>query len=300
MSILRADPRPAIRRVRLDRMSVPLWVSGGLHLLVVLFCLLVWVPVPPPPSLPEPSFDIVFQGEHTDIKGVPKTGKFVQIPEGETSDQPTPTPPPPAPPPTPPSRQAEVNLMPPEYAQQFQPPPPEENAEPVPHPAPQQQKSSARRPQQRREVNPFAHPMILSYGPQMPLQRRGLRDSKSLDLAMGPSFSGGQMHDAVAHVSDPGASGDYLAGISAYVERHKFYPSQAASNGEDGVATIEATIARDGRVINVQLKQSSGSRWLDMAWESLFRDHRFAPFTDDMKGDKQTFTLTMDYELIYR
>jgi hypothetical protein len=37
-----------------------------------------------------------------------------------------------------------------------------------------------------------------------------------------------------------------------------------------------------------------------MAWESLFRDHRFAPFTDDMKGDKQTFTLTMDYELIYR
>jgi TonB family protein len=129
---------------------------------------------------------------------------------------------------------------------------------------------------------------------------RGLRNSKSLDLAMGPTISGGQMHDAVAHVSNPGASGDYLAEISAYVEQHKFYPSQAASNGEDGVATIEATISRDGRVTNVQLKQSSGSRWLDMAWESLFRDHRFSPFTDDMKGDKQNFTLTMDYELIYR
>lgn len=295
MAVLRAEgPRPGRRRVEAERISAPLWVSGGGHLLLVMLCLLVWKGKPGPPNPPDDqSFAMVFEGEPTNTAGMPKPGKFLQIPRGETSAKPTPTPP---------SAQAEVNLMPPEYARQFQPPPPEENAEPVPHPAPQDKPATARRQQQLRQVNPnpFAHPMVLSYGPAVPSPQRGLRESKSLDLAMGPTFSGGQMHDAIAHVSDPGASGDYIAEISAYVERHKFYPSQAAANGEDGVATIDATIARDGRVLSVQLKQSSGSRWLDMAWESLFRDHRFSPFTDDMKGDKQTFTLTMDYELIYR
>jgi TonB family protein len=256
---------------------------------------------PPPEPLPEPAFGIVFEGEHTDTKGVPKPGKFVQIPEGQDSPQPTPTPPRAAPPPTPPSAKTapEVNLLPPEYAQQFQPPPPQDQAEAVPHPAPQEKPSPARHAQQQQRQNPFAHPMVLSFAPAMPRPHRGLSESKSLDLSMGPVFAGGQMHDAVAHVSNPGASGDYLAEISAYVERHKFYPSQAAANGENGVATIDATITRDGRVVDVRLRQSSGSRWLDMAWESLFRDHRFSPFTDDMKGDKQIFTLTMDYELIY-
>ena len=197
------------------------------------------------------------------------------------------------------SRVPSLNVMPPEYAQEFEPPPPEAQAEPVPHPALRTERQRASRQAQRN--NPFAHPMQLSFAPTAPMmQRRGLRNSRSLDLSMGPVIQGGQIRDAVAHVASPGASSDYIAGISEYVETHKFYPQQAADNGEEGNSVLAVTISRDGRVRNVQLVESAGSRWLDMAWISLFRGHQFAPFPDDMKEKERTFTLTMDYEILYR
>lgn len=285
------------RRRPVSRLSPAAWASAALHLFALLALVLLHrvpaVPLPPP----EPSFDVVFQGDKAPVKGAPKPGKFMAIPEGETSPQPVPTPPRTSPPPSP-AAPPEVNLLPPEYAQEFEPPPPQAQAEPVPHPAPR----NARRPAQKQTArnNPFAHPMMLSFAPAPPMAYRGLRHSKSLDLSMGPVIAGGRIQDAVAHVSSPGASADYIEGISEYVETHKFYPQQAADNGDEGTSVLEVTISRDGRVRNVRLVASAGSRWLDMGWESLFRGHQFAPFPDDMKEKERTFTLSMDYQIIYK
>jgi protein TonB len=127
-----------------------------------------------------------------------------------------------------------------------------------------------------------------------------MRAPKGLDLAMGPSFSGGQFSEAITHSSAPGLSDEYMNAIQAYVEKHKYYPQEAAANGEDGASQVELTIGRDGRVTNVRLLQSAGSRWLDMAWEGLFRDHRFAPFPPGVKEDQVVITYTMNYELLRR
>lgn len=256
-----------------------LWISLALHLSVLL-CALFLHRVPAPPPAAEPSFDVVF-APASPTRGVAQPGDHFAIPEGPTSNQPAPP---------------RVNLLPPEYARRFAPPPPppDEQAEARPPPSPAPARRQARN-------NPFAHVQQYSFAPAAGFSPpRGLRHSRSLDLSVRPEVRGGQIVDAVAHVISPGASSDYLAGISEYVETHKFYPPESAANGEQGTSVIEVTIARDGRVRDVRLRESAGSRWLDMAWLGLFRGHRFAPFPDDMKEAERTFTLSMDYELIYR
>jgi hypothetical protein len=37
-----------------------------------------------------------------------------------------------------------------------------------------------------------------------------------------------------------------------------------------------------------------------MAWISLFREKHLAPFPENMRENQRDFTLSMDYELIYR
>jgi TonB family protein len=176
----------------------------------------------------------------------------------------------------------------------------ENEGEIAPIPAPHALREQ-HRPRTSQQVNPFAHPLNLSFSSvSRPAMRNGLHGSKSLDLSMGLLIEGGQLKDAVPHVSSPGADGDYLELLSEYVETHKFYPESAAKNGEDGVAVIRATIMRDGTVKDVHLVESSGSRDLDIAWISLFRDQHLAPFPDDMREQQRDFTLSMDYVLIYR
>ena len=231
---------------------------------------------------------------------VPVPGRYISMPNGERAPNSVP------------SRQSREQK--PQQQAMLQPqtqPQPQETRRPTPQvhekegetapvPAPHALHEQ-HRPRTAQQVNPFAHPLNLSFSSvSRPASRNGLHGSKSLDLSMGLLIEGGQLKDAVPHVSSPGADGDYLELLSEYVETHKFYPERAAANGEDGVAVIRATIARDGTVRDVHLVESSGSRDLDIAWISLFRDHRLAPFPDDMREQQRDFTLSMDYVLIYR
>jgi protein TonB len=243
----------------------------------------------------DPGYEIVFDQGQQSPNAVPAPSKSVEVPNGETA-------PPvaarsqqaePAPPPT--EQQPQVNLMPPEYAME-QPPPPQQEAEPLPRPVPRPP-----RPRPSRSSNPFAGMPIYGAPSEAP-QRvpRGLRGSHSMNLALGLDVQGGQLREAVPHVSSPGADGDYLERLSDYVETHKFYPELAAKNREAGVAVIKATILRDGTVKDVRLVESSGSRTLDMAWMGMFRAKHLPPFPDDMRENQRDFTLSMDYEIVYQ
>lgn len=306
-------PRPAFRwlprrrntRERIGRTAI---ISLGIHLFILGLALIVWSrnrkPEPPPD---QPGFAVVFQGGEKSPKAVPNPGKFVTAP-----NQGSPSPPAPQPRQAPetPTQQAMAQPAPREEAPQAAPrvnlfqgfdlPPPEEaprQVKPTPRKAPRQ---VARRAPQARD-NPFAHPMVLSFAPTTPGARSsGLRGSRSLDLSLGLTVKGGQLQDAVPHISSPGADGDYIEALAAYVETHKFYPERAAREGEAGTAVIKAVIERSGQVKDVRLVESSGSKWLDLAWLSLFRNKKLAPFPDDMKEAEREFTLSMTYELIYR
>ena len=95
---------------------------------------------------------------------------------------------------------------------------------------------------------------------------------------------------------------DWLAELSAYVERHKRYPEQAAENNEEGDSTISIVVERDGRVFgrDVDLVRRSGSQFLDMGLMSMFRDKQLPPFPPGAPHDRETIQITMHYYLIRR
>ncbi len=254
-------------------------------------------PVPPPPPPAEPGVEMVFEDGQKSAHAAPHPSRFIENPNGDATGPlgpaQAPATPPQQQPPAPPA--PEVNLLPPEM--QAPPLPQVEHAEPMPAPSKSQQQRQARA-RAAREYNPFAHMNLPNFAAQGRHPVRGLQNSRSIDLSMGPVIEGGQLKDAVPHIASPGADGDYMELLSNYVETHKFYPEQAGRNGEQGTATIKAMITRDGTVKDVRLEESSEYRMLDVALMSMFRNKHLPPFPDDMKENEREFTISMTYEIV--
>ena len=273
---------------------ISLFVHG---MILAIVLLAKHVPQPGPPTPPEQGVEMVFEHGKQAPNAVPHPGRFIQIPRGETNGQVEQKPTPQAPPPVPPATRApQINLLPPEMI--APPMPPVAHAEPTPAPSKAERKEKARQ-RSNPQTNPFAHMQLPNFAAHAPSHARGLRNSRSLDLSMGPVIEGGQLRDAVPHISSAGADGDYMERLTEYVETHKYYPEQAGRNGEQGTATIKALITRDGTVKDARLEQSSESRMLDLALLSMFRDKHLPPFPDDMKENEHEFTITMTYEIVY-
>lgn len=82
-------------------------------------------------------------------------------------------------------------------------------------------------------------------------------------------------------------SGDpYLNAIDAEIKRHRYYPELARPLGLTGVARFAVVIDRQGRLVALELFQSSGSDLLDRAGEKALRDTLpFPPVPADYRGD---------------
>ena len=282
---------------KLRWLELALLISLFVHSMMIAIVLLArHLPSAAPPP-PEQGMEMVFEHGKQAPNAVPHPGRFIQIPKGEANGTAEHPPTPQTPPSAPPAQAApQVNLLPPEM---IAPPlPPTAHAEPTPAPSKAERQEKAR-PRANPQTNPFAHLAMPNFAQHAPSHARGLRNSRSVDLSMGPVIEGGQLRDAVPHIASAGADGDYMELLSEYVETHKYYPEQAGRNGEQGTATIKALIARDGTVKDVHLEQSSESRMLDLALLSMFRDKHLPPFPDDMKENEREFTITMTYEIVY-
>ncbi len=295
------EPRP--RRSRMTRRDVRwlLLTSLLFHLLALALFLLLTRHVAPVVPKEPPSFGMVFEPSKETVRGGKTPSKFTSTPRGEPSPDMRPTPQPSAPPPAA-SRQApEVNPFPPEFMAPPEPPPPppQANAEPLPSTPPHPQHHRSR---PAPSSNPFANMQTLNLTapPARPQRSAGLRNSRSIDMQEGPVIAGGQLMDAVTHVIGPGGPEDYMAMLSEYIETHKYYPESAAAAGEQGESVVRVTIERDGTVRDVSLVQSSYATALDAAWEAVFRGAKLPPFTDEMKENELTLTLSLDYILTYR
>lgn len=88
----------------------------------------------------------------------------------------------------------------------------------------------------------------------------------------GQMSASGQMTGRInPQVTDP-----YPAQVLAWVERHKRYPASALNRSLGGVAVVAVTLDRRGRVMRLNLAQSSGYALLDDAALDVFR--RAGPF----------------------
>jgi protein TonB len=83
--------------------------------------------------------------------------------------------------------------------------------------------------------------------------------------------------------------------LSAWLQAHKVYPESARQRGEQGTATVRFTVARDGRVVSVDLTRGSGSPRLDSAAIGLLHDARVPPFPPDMTQAEITVTVQIRY-----
>ncbi len=253
--------------------------AGSVLLHVAIVCLILFLPHGPPPGDEEaaPTFAVQFDsGAAADqpptttnstaaaSSPAPPSQPRVSVEEDEGTPEP--------PPPPTPQAESETVLPPLHYGAALQP----------------------------HNSNPFAHIVPFSLSQSRPSSPTALPPgSRGLDLAAGPVVRDGRLMDSVQHVRGRHGNEDYDEALMAFVEAHKYYPREAAENGEQGAATLLITVARDGTVKHLRWLGHSGSELLDAAWYSVFADNKLPPMNDDMPGDEYTFPFTLDYVLIY-
>lgn len=138
--------------------------------------------------------------------------------------------------------------------------------------------------------------MDLDFGPAQ--ERRpppGSVASRAIDLALGPPKPD-SLRAASAELRSPNAGADLLAALERWWRRHRYYPEQARRGGEDGSVDITLRVDRYGKVKGVELRSTSGSRWLDMAALGTFRGAQLQVPTN--AGETVTVDLTINYILI--
>jgi protein TonB len=242
-----------------------------LHVLVIAALLYSYRRQPPQQeALNNTGVSVVFQpGAST-----PETPRQAQIPTPAAS------PPPPPPTPAPNQPQPEVNLNLPEMA-----------LAPLPQPAPQPRpQTEARRAPTR--AAPARHYMVMnnmSFGaPAPPTQE----PSKNLDLSLPESDAQAVNTPELQIQGQVGA--DWEAGFNKWVYAHLYYPDAAAEQGQQGTVTVEFTAHRDGSVTGLHMTDSSGSPFLDQAWEGIFGQNQLPPFPPG-GSDTLHITATVHY-----
>ena len=95
--------------------------------------------------------------------------------------------------------------------------------------------------------------------------------------------------------TDADVGPDWRNALSEWVEQHSYYPSQAAAMGQQGTARVLVTTRPDGRVLSVELERRSGSPWLDLALEGMFRGAKLPPMPKSVGEQPVPFHFTMHY-----
>jgi periplasmic protein TonB len=104
--------------------------------------------------------------------------------------------------------------------------------------------------------------------------------------------------DAQAAGGIPGSTADYIATLQAWLARHKEYPRSAQKRGQEGTALLYFVIDRNGRVLEHQLRQSSGYRALDKEVMAMIERAQPLPsIPDDMPMQQMELVLPVQFFL---
>ena len=117
---------------------------------------------------------------------------------------------------------------------------------------------------------------------------------------MGPASQGALSLGRFARVLKGKADADWLSDLHRWWLQHSYYPEQAALAGEDGTVNIQIVVDRYGHVHSVDLTGHSGSQWLDMGAQAVFRGANLPPFPPGTQDGEITLALTINYILVRR
>lgn len=161
----------------------------------------------------------------------------------------------------------------PEIIPTEQPPDLVQSAEAIPQPEPEPEK-----PVEKIEIppTPTPEPQLAMLPPPKPVEKPKEKKPKQLKRSRASAPSVADQRAAHAAAPMPGASSrdsnalpNWKSQLVAKLERHKRYPSEAQSRGENGIVQLAFSIDRSGGVHNARIVRSSGSSVLDQATLSL-------------------------------
>jgi periplasmic protein TonB len=260
---------------------------------------------PPPPEAAQPS-----PSEPQPVPPAEAPPKLALAPSPEPPP-PLVVPPPPVlpsppvvqpPPPTEPGP-AEITVPPPPPPVPAQPPAPQTPAQKQTWPPMRQQPTTTTTPSTTpnaakttpRHPSDFPAPMDFSFGPptapgvptpgrpilSLGLPRRGPEDSAPFSL------------ETNAEVGP-----DWRNALSEWVHEHAYYPEQAAELGQEGTTRVLVKTMPGGHVLSVEMEKRSGSPWLDLALEGLFRGAKLPPMPRSAGDEPVEFHFTMHYIIV--
>jgi TonB family protein len=122
------------------------------------------------------------------------------------------------------------------------------------------------------------------------------RPPGSVDMSLGPARKGPANISPFADIDTDEGGPDWRNALAAWVAQHAYYPEQARALGEDGDVKVRVVAQHNGRVTEVELISKSGSMWLDLALQSMFRDARIPPLPTP-GNEPIEFNFTMHYIL---
>lgn len=94
------------------------------------------------------------------------------------------------------------------------------------------------------------------------------------------------------------AAASYRSLLASHLQRFKQYPSGARANREEGVASLNFTVTRNGRVTSSRLARSSGHASLDQETMALIQRAQPLPsFPAEMREASMNFTVPFSYAI---
>jgi TonB family protein len=116
----------------------------------------------------------------------------------------------------------------------------------------------------------------------------------------GPAVPGEMSFGQLARVTQGHVNASWMNLLADWWQKHGYYPEQAAALGHDGVVRIEVVVDRHGKVRAVELLRRSGSPWLDLGAQAVFRGATVPPFPPHTPDEQVTVELTIRYMLVRR
>ncbi|MFL5288946.1 MAG: TonB family protein, partial [Rhodopila sp.] len=248
-------------------------------------------PTPPPPTPPQPKPQPP-QPQVAEPAAPPPAPQPEAPPERAA-----PLPPPPAaaevevPKPPPPAKTLPPLQVPapvpppPKPVQRPQPPPPPLLAQPQPLPKPS-------------KPSDFPAPTNFSLGGPRTPSRQQQASSGATAFSYGPVRKGAENNSPFADIDNDNGGPDWRNALIRWAQQNAYYPPEARADFEEGTSRVHVEATANGRVTSVELIGRSGSIWLDLALQSLFRDKRIPPIPGSSKPIE--FNFAMHYILIRR
>ncbi|HEX9523426.1 MAG TPA: TonB family protein, partial [Reyranella sp.] len=88
----------------------------------------------------------------------------------------------------------------------------------------------------------------------------------------------------------------YLSRVARQIAQYRVYPASALANNQGGRVVMRVTVARNGQVLDVGVRTSSGWPAIDAAEaETIRKAAPFPPLPSEMPGDPVVLVLPVTY-----